>query len=83
MTLKEQYKNAMAIGYASISNWCSLEVLDVFYGYGIDDYLVTCFNRGDGRTRISRNKIYTTASGREYIRKDGRRFYLDEIMRIY
>lgn len=81
MTLKEQYKNTMAIGYASISNWGGLEVLDVLYG--IDNYLVTCLNWGEGRTRISRNKIYTTASGREYIRKDGRRFYLDEIMRIY
>ena len=81
MTLKEQYKNTMAIGYAGLSNWGGLEVLDVIYG--IDNYLVTCLNWGEGRTRISRNKIYTNASGREYIRKDGRRFYLDDIMRIY
>lgn len=80
MTLKEMYKDIPAVGYVGLSNWGGLEVLDVLYG--IDDYLVTCFNYGDGRTRISRNKIYTAASGRCYIRKSGRRFYLDEIMRV-
>ena len=81
MTLKEMYKDKQSIATVCLCNWGGLEVLDVLYG--IEDYLVTCFNYGDGRTSISRNKIYHTTSGRDYIRKCGRRFYLDEMVTFF
>lgn len=81
MTLTERYAKAATIGYYSIGNFGGLEILDI--EYGIEDKLVTCFNWGTGRQMIRRNTIYTTPSGRQYIRKAGDRYYLDEIMRAW
>jgi len=81
MTLYKAYAETAAIGYYSMSNFGGLEILDV--EYGINDRLITCFNWGTGRQMIRRNTIYTTRDGRQYIRKAGRRFYLDEMMRTF
>ena len=81
MTLHEQYSETPAIGYYGMGNFGGLEILDI--EYGIQDKLVTCFNWGTGRQMIRRNTIYTTPSGRQYIRKAGDRYYLDEMMKTF
>lgn len=78
--LYEQYKNVTPIGTYTISNWDGLEILDI--QYGIEDYVIASFNFSGVRQMIRRHKICYTTAGRAYIRKQGIRFYLDEIMRI-
>ena len=77
--LYKQYKNTEPIGTYAMSNWGGLEILDI--QYGIDDYVIASFNFGT-RQQIRRHKICYTPTGRPYIRKQGTRFYLDEIMKI-
>ena len=79
MTLAKEYENKKAIGYLTLCNFGGLEILNI--EYGIEDKLVTCFNWGTGRQMIRRNTVYTTPGGRQYIRKAGSRYCLDEIMR--
>lgn len=81
MTLYEKYNETQAIGYYTLSNFGGLEILDV--EYGINDKLVTCFNWGTGRQMIRRNTVFTTLGGRQYIRKAGDRYYLDEMMKTF
>lgn len=80
MTLKELYKNRQAVGTYTLCNWGGLEILDIIYG--LDDKAVACFNFGCGRTDIRKHKIYTTTAGRAYIRKNGTRYYFDQIMKV-
>ena len=80
MTLHKTYENAKAVGTLPLSNWGGLEILDILYG--IDDYAVACFNFGTGRQQIRKHKIQYTQAGRSYIRKQGVRYYFDEIMRV-
>ena len=78
--LYKEYATAPAIGYFVLSNRGGLEILDILPG--IDDYAVACFNFGTGRQKIRKHKICHTPSNRAYIRKDGVRYYFDEIMGI-
>ena len=80
MTLKEIYMNRKPVGTMALCNFGGLEILDIIYG--IEDMAIACFNNGCGRSDIRRHKIYYTTGGRAYIRKAGRRFYFDEIMRV-
>ena len=77
--LYKQYANTTPIGIYGMSNWGGLEILDI--QYGIDDYAIASFNFGT-RQDIRRHKIQTAPSGRLFIRKQGTRFYLDEVMKI-
>ena len=76
MTLKEQYKNADPIGLYTLCNWGGLAILSMD-----DEKAVAAFDHGDGYTQIRRHTIYYTYTGRAYIRKNGRRYYFDQIMR--
>lgn len=78
--LYKQYADTKAVGVYPLCNWGGLEILAV--EYGIDDYVVACFNFGTGRQKIRRHKICYSTSGRDYIRKEGVRYYLDNIMRV-
>lgn len=80
MTLYRTYENTKAIGTYALSNFGGIEILDILYG--IDDYAVACFNFGTGRQQIRKHKIQYTPAGRAYIRKQGIRYYFDEIMRV-
>lgn len=79
MTLTERYAKAATIGYYGMNNFGGLEILE--YQYGINDYVIACFNFDGGRQNIARHKLYTTPNGRYYFRKAGTRYYLDEMMR--
>ena len=81
MTLYKTYENARAIGYYGMSNWGGLELLDIDALKGENGAVVACFNWGTGRQNIRWHKIQVTASGRPYIRKNGQRFYFDQILR--
>ena len=81
MTLCKRYADSKAIGVFPMSNWGGLEVLDIVDKDG-HVALVACFNWGTGRQHIRRHKVFYTQSGRDYIRKNGQRFYLDNIMRV-
>ena len=78
--LYKKYAETKAVGVFGMSNFGVLEVLDIIYG--IDDYAVACFNWGTGRQQIRRHKIQYTENGRPFIRKQGHRFYFDNIMRL-
>ena len=80
MTLKKLYENRKPVGTFTLCNFGGLEILEIIYG--IEDKAVACFNYGCGRIDIRKHKIYTTSSGRSYIRKQNKRYYFDEIMRI-
>ena len=80
LTEKTKYAEAKPIGVLGLNNWGGLAVLDVIYG--IDDYVVACFDYGDKRSNIGRHKIEETANGRSFFRKCGRRYYFDQIMRV-
>ena len=76
MALYIDYANVKPVGIMPLSNWGGLEVL------ALEEYRVlACFNFGTGRQHIRYHKIEYTASGREYFRVYGVRYYLDEIIR--
>lgn len=86
MSLKKEYENKEAIGTYCMSNWGGLVVLDIIYD--ADDYVVTCFDFGNGRKNYSKSKIEYThprsedAECRAFFRKFNRRYYMDEIERV-
>ena len=78
MALYKEYAKTKALGTLTLSNWGGLEILDI--KYGVDDYVVACFNWGTGRQQIRNHKIITAPSGRPYFSKNRYRYYLDEIL---
>lgn len=80
MPLYKKYADTEPIGTLGLCNWGGLEILDI--EYGIDDYAIACFNWGTGRQQIRRHKITYTPAGRSYIRKQGTRYYSDQILRV-
>ena len=77
MTLKEKYKNADPVGVYVLNNFGGLVILDMD-----DEKATAAFDFGDGYTQIRRHTIFYTYTGRAYIRKNGRRYYFDQIMRM-
>lgn len=80
MPLYKKYADTEPIGVITLCNWGGLEILDI--EYGIDDYVIACFNWGTGRQQIRRHKIMETPSGRLYIRKQGIRYYFGQMTTI-
>ena len=76
MTLKERFKNADPIGIYTLCNFGGLAILDID-----DDKATAAYNFGDGYKQIRRHTIYYTYTGRAYIRKNGTRYYFDQIIR--
>ena len=79
--LYKKYADTKAVGYinTAFTQWGGIEILDI--EYGIEDYVIACFNFGNGRYDFRRHKIYTSTSGRQYFRKQGVRYYFDEVMK--
>lgn len=76
MILKHYYRNAVPIGTYPLCNFGGLAILAVE-----GEQAVAAFNFGEGYKQIRRHNIYYTYTGRAYIRKNGRRYYFDQIMR--
>ena len=66
------------VGTIHLCNWGGLEVLSIN-----NEEVVACFNFGNGREMFNTHKIIYTSSGRAYFRKQGKRYYLDQITKAY
>ena len=77
MTLKEKYKNADPVGVYTLCNFGGLVILDIE-----DEKATAAYHFGEKYENIRRHKIHYTYTGRAYIRKSGRRYYFDQIMRM-
>ena len=71
--------NIKPVGGLCLSNYGGLEVYSIIYG--IEDYIISGFNYGDGPKDLKQTKVYTSNSGRAYIRRYNARYYLDTISR--
>ena len=80
MPLYKKYADTKPIRVMALCNWGGLEILDI--EYGIDDYVIACFNYGNGRLEIRRHKVMYTPAGRVYIRKHGVRYYYDQMLPV-
>ena len=76
MTLKERYKNTDPVGVYVLCNYGGLVILDIE-----DEKATAAFDFGDGYKQVRRHTIFYTYTGRAYIRKNGTRYYFDQIMR--
>ena len=77
MTLKEKYKNADPVGVYVMNNFGGLVILDMD-----SEQATAAYHFGEKYENIRRHKIHYTYTGRAYIRKSGRRYYFDQIMRM-
>ena len=77
MTLKQLYKNAAPVGVYTMNNFGGLVILDIIN----DESAICAWHYGDGYESVRRHRIFFTYTGRAYIRKAGRRYYFDQIMR--
>lgn len=80
MTLKERYVTSRPLAVYADSAFSGIVLLAV--EYGVDDIVVAAAEYEGRRSNIRRHKIYQTPSGRSYIRKYDRRYYLDNFMRM-
>lgn len=78
--LYKVYGDVNPVAVLTLSNWGGIEILGV--EHGIEDKVVACFNFGNTRQQIRRHTVNTTPAGRDYIRKQGVRYYLDQFMRV-
>lgn len=76
--LYKQYESAAPVGVYSLNNFGGLAVLDI----QDDETAVCAWSFGDGYKSVRRHRINYTYTGRAYVRKDGRRYYFDQIIRI-
>lgn len=76
MTLKERFKNAAPVGVYTINNFGGLAILEID-----GEKATAAYHFGEGYKQIRRHNIYYTFTGRAYIRKNGRRYYFDQIIR--
>ena len=74
--LKHFYRDAAPLGIYPMCNFGGLAILALEH-----DTAIAAFNWGEGYTQIRRHKISYTYTGRAYIRKNGQRFYFDQIIR--
>ena len=77
MTLKQIYQDAAPVGLYPMNNFGGLAILDIIS----DETAVCAWHYGDGYKNIRRHQIFYTYTGRASIRKAGRRYYFDQIIR--
>ena len=77
MILKQYYKNAVPVGVYPLCNFGGLAILAIE-----GEKAIAAYNFGNGYKQIRRHNIFYTYTGRAYIRKNGTRYYFDQIMKI-
>ena len=77
--LYTQYETTKPVAFLAMCSFGGIEILDIIYD--IDEYAIACFNFGTGRQQIRKHKIQVSSSGRNYIRKQNVRYYLDQFIR--
>ena len=68
--------NLQVIAYMHICGSLSLEIYGI--EYGIDDKVVV----GYSNEKPTKNKLYCNSKGETYFKKHGKRFYINEFMRV-
>lgn len=76
-----EYMNRRPSAVLPLSNFGGLAILDTLSEYG-ETFIVAAWDFGTGYKNIHRHKVQETTSGRFFIRKGNRRFYLDQMTRI-
>lgn len=76
-TYPNDYKPA---GILTLCNWGGLAIMEIENGF--DDYVIVCDNYGDGYKNITKNKIHYTTNGDAYFIRGGRRWRLNQFMRV-
>ena len=79
--LYKKYGARKPDGVCPLSNWGGLVVW--FPDDEDDCELIAAWAFGDSYSNVARHKIYSSGSGRDYIRKGSGRYYLDEFMRLH
>lgn len=77
--MKYMYDRKDPIGIYSENAFCSILVMDVIFNF--DEYMITTRSINGKRGKYTKNKVYCSDSGKYYIRKNGQRIYLNDIMR--
>ena len=78
MNYKDEF-NVRAIGVIPECNWGGLEVLEIDYS---EEKIVSCWNYGIGRFDVRKTKLHYTRNGRVYFTRFGKKYYLDEVIRV-
>lgn len=82
MTLAERYMNDKPVGVASDSAFSGILLFKLHEEDSFDHHAYVVANEINGkRMNFRRQIVEYSASGRPYVFKRGRRWYLDEIMR--
>ena len=76
--LYKQFENATPVGVYPTCNFGGLAVLDISND---GEQAVCAWHFGEKYENVRRHRIHTTYTGRAYIRKNGTRYYFDQIMR--
>ena len=82
LPLYKRYAETRACGVYPMCNFGGLEILDVDETRGEYGTVIACFNFGTGRQKIRRYRVQLATSGRAFIRKEGVRYYFDQIMKV-
>lgn len=80
-TLSKQYESRRPLAVLPLSNFGGLAILDILSECG-DSIIIAAWNFGRGYENTRRHTVKETTSGRSFIRKGNRRFYLDQMQRI-
>lgn len=67
------------IAVMPMCNFGGLAIMEIIHG--IDDKVVVCDSYGDGYKHRTVHKLYTSTKG-TYFRRYGKRYYLDDFMKI-
>lgn len=76
--LYKQFENAAPVGVYPVCNFGGLAILAIDND---GEKAVAAWDFGTGYQKIRRHQIHTTYTGRAYIRKNGTRYYFDQIVR--
>ena len=72
--------------YVNSTRPAGVHALSTFFGVAVfeisGDECIAAWHDGNNYSGAHRHVIYYSDSGREYIKKGGRRYYLDEFMRV-
>lgn len=79
-TMKERFGESRTIAVFPMYNCGGLEVLEA--DFNCDSQIVAAFNFGEGRKHIHVHNVHYTDTGRPYIWKLHKRYYLDLFMLV-
>lgn len=80
-TLSKQYESRRPLAVLPLSNFGCLAILDTLTECG-ETLIIAAWDFGTGYQNTRRHRVQETTSGRPFIRKGNRRFYLDQMQRI-